>query len=121
MKVQMFPQPAILLEDIRNYYSTLHIMSDIYYERYIVKPGAYKHEDRIRLADDIKLFINYDNASHAIFLIHILSRHICITNSFQAISYATRLDGTNYEHELRVYWGLMKPSERLMMISMYCY
>ena len=113
------PQSAILLEDIRNYSYTLHIIGKVYYERWIIGEHECEPEDRNWLANDIHLFITRDDALNMTFITDILSRHVRIRNDLHAIRYFTILDRLDTEHELRVYWGLMTPDERQRMMAIY--
>ena len=94
-------------------------MSNVYYERWIIGEDECEPEDRNWFANDIHVFISYDNVQHTTFLIDILSRHIRIRNALHAVRYSVLLDRSGHEHELRVYWGLMKPDERKKMMAIY--
>ena len=117
------PQPLGLLEDIRDYSSTLEMAGNVYYKRWIIDMEEQPPEDRNWLTNDVIRYLTRD-ALHPFqcdntLLYDVLQRQVLICDSKQARIHAYIYGKMLSERELRRYWGLMLPRERHEMISMY--
>ena len=114
------PQPKELLEDIRDYSSTLNTVGNVYYNRWILDVGESVPEDRNWLVNDIIRYITRDDDRGAWLLqSQILCRQLLIHDMIQARRHMYILDKMSAEHELRRDWGLMIPKERHEMMSQF--
>jgi hypothetical protein len=117
------PQPSVLLEDIRDYSSTLKKAGNIYYNRWIVDMEDQPPEDRNWFANDVTRYLSRNTLHHVqsdmTFQYEVLCRLLLVHDLRQARIHAYIYGKLSSEHELRRYWGLMLPKERHEMICMY--
>jgi hypothetical protein len=125
------PQPSELLEDIRDYSSTLETAGNEYYKRWMDEmeeqpPPVYfsaVHFSRQLFVNDVMRYLSRNTLHHAhcdmTFLYEVLRRQLLIRDLKLARIHAYIYGKMSSEHELRRYWGLMLPRERHEMISMY--
>ena len=112
------PQPANLLNDIMNFQKTLASAITLFYyccERDNA-PGEYLNW----LANDICRYINDDMAYMWGFdqrYYDITMRAWQVKTKAAAQNFYWRLDNSEPINEIRAYWGLMKPEERLDFIN----
>ena len=114
------PQPKELLEDIRDFSSTLNKVGNVYYNRWVIDEGESEPEDRNWLANDIIRYITHDNDRIAwLFQSKILCRQLLINTLIESQRHVYMFDKMSAEHELRRYWGLMIPKERHEMMCQF--
>jgi hypothetical protein len=117
------PQPPGLLEDIRDYSSTLETVGNAYYNRWIADQGEFEPEDRHWLVNDVMRYLTR-NPGHPLkcdmtVVYKVLQRQLLICDLKQARIHAYIYGTMVSERELRRYWGLMLPEERHEMMSIY--
>lgn len=112
------PQPKNLLEDIRNFSYTLNLISNIYYNRWIVFFHGDNPQDRNWLINDIHRFINQFNIS----ILEFWNRKFKINNNLSIGTYLSlfsKYNKTPVESQIRIYWSIFTIEERYTFIKIY--
>jgi hypothetical protein len=110
------PQSAILLKDISHFSNTMSIITNIYYDKWIVKIQSEEGEDINWLENDLILYAN----EYAPTLIGIQHKFKEILGRFCNVSKAKNINFHNYAYSNKltaktranILWGLFTPVER---------
>ena len=123
-------QSTKLLEDIRNYNTTINLVKKYYYSKIIVEWGEEEPEDSNWIINDIGRFINNDcsmNDEYSSFFFSIWDRSFVLQhlmknkNELEKKSYITKMYfSKNTKKAVRQYWGLFTTAEREEFINMFC-
>jgi hypothetical protein len=109
MSYTINPQPILLRDDIKNYYTSKIIISELYYQRWI------EPEDKNWLINDIIAYINdfqptmygYNNRFFKLWL-----RNKMIVNGNDVNIYYNILEKKSVESQINLFWGILTPVER---------
>jgi hypothetical protein len=110
------PQSAILLDDILSYSKTISVITNKYFEKWIVERQSEKDEDINWLENDLMRYAN-ENVPTGICLtpkfVEIMNRLYAVKNrkkkSFYKYVYSNRITAKT---RANILWGLCKPEER---------
>ena len=110
------PQSAILLKDISHFSKTMPIITNIYYDKWIVQQQSEESEDINWLENDLILYAN----EYAPTFIGIQHKFKEILSRFSNVKKASKINFHNYAYSnklsaktrLNILWGLFTPVER---------
>ena len=110
------PQSAILLKDIHNFSSTMPIITNKYYKKWIVEWQSGKDEDINWLENDLILYAN----EYAPTLVGMQPKFKAILGRFCNVKKASQYIFNNYAYSnnltaktrANILWGLFTPAER---------
>ena len=116
LKYLQQPQPVVLLDDIYNFSKTMPIITNIYFEKWIVERQSGKEEDINWLENDLILYAN----EYAPTFVGMQPKFKEILSRFGNISKAKNINFNKYacsnkltaKTRANILWGLFTPAER---------
>ena len=115
-------QPYLVLNDIKNYYQTRKIASQLYYDAYKDNFDNCPNDDILWFSNDILIYMNKRQPimfGYVAKYYDIMLRSYNINSIPKVIKYTDYLEKHNPQKEINVYWGLLYPNERIEMLSMF--
>jgi hypothetical protein len=108
-------QPSLLCDDIKNYYISKIIISEIYYQKWIICLGEPVPEDKNWLLNDIICYINDFQPTMYGYrdrFFKILQKNIMVVNNNDVNKYYNGLERKPVELQINLLWGLLTLAER---------
>lgn len=116
LSYSMTPQPDFLCQDIRNFYSTLNHLYDIYYKIYIVDFHEDEPEDKIWIINDLLGYMNgyYPMNQGFVERFYQIIRRSFTYNNVTTVQQFIRYLNTNHDifRQIHIIWGLLHAEER---------
>lgn len=110
------PQPAKLLHDIQDYYTTKEKLIKEYNKKWMEE----NIDLNLNLEIPIQAYIINDFAKYVLFtqqsysysFYHVFCRHYMINSKKDVVRYMRWLDTIPLDTQINIYWGMLQPDER---------
>jgi hypothetical protein len=112
-------QPNVIMNDIKNYSETKDLISDLYYNYWIVNLEEPEPEHKYWIINDLFLFLNNDKATmfgYTDNFYNTFRRNQYLQSCESINSYVSNLETKPVDSQLNILWSLLMPKERIEFI-----
>jgi len=114
-------QSNALTSDIKNFYTTKAIASQLYYERFVMEIGEAEPSDKEWFINDLFGFSNksfptmngYVDNFYSLFF-----RNFSLKNNLDVLRYIQKTESREITTQINIFWGLFTPEERKTFLKM---